>query len=167
MTVTTRVNPAEAQLQELRERQFVEEVGLWMESVGMTRMAGRVFGRLLVAEPTPQSSAELAEYLQASKASISTTTRQLIALGLVRKAPVAGGRATYFEAQPQTFDQLVAVEVARSRVGRELMARGLQTLAGRPPVERERLQELHDLFEFFERELPTLVDRWRATREPR
>ncbi len=153
--------------QERRERHFVEEVGLWTEQAGMSRMAGRVLGRLLICDPPHQSSAELAEYLQASKASISTTTRLLISLEMAERVPVPGSRATYFAVRPETFDHLMEAEVARSRLAKELMAGGLDVLKDRPASQRRRLQELHDLFAFFEREMPALVERWRTERDSR
>ncbi len=151
--------------QDLRERQFIEEVGLWTESVGMPRMAGRVYGRLLICDPPEQSSAQLADYLGASKASISTTTRLLMQLGMAERVPVPGSRASYFAVRAESFGQLMEAEVVRTRIARELMERGLRSLADRPPAQRQRLQELHDLFSFFERELPALIDRWLKQRE--
>lgn len=151
--------------EELRERQFIEEVGLWTESVGLPRMAGRVYGRLLICDPPEQSSAQLAEYLGASRASISTSTRLLLQLGMAEKVPVPGSRATYFAVRPESFGRLLEAEMERTRVARELMERGLQTLTHRPERQRRRVQELRDLFALFERELPGIVDRWRKQRE--
>ncbi|RME24268.1 MAG: MarR family transcriptional regulator [Deltaproteobacteria bacterium] len=151
--------------EELRERQFIEEVGLWTESVGLPRMAGRVYGRLLICDPPEQSSAQLAEYLGASRASISTSTRLLLQLGMAEKVPVPGSRASYFAVRPESFGRLLEAEMERTRIARELMERGLRTLAHRPANQRRRVQELRDLFALFERELPGIVDRWRKQRE--
>lgn len=151
--------------QDLRERHFVEEVGLWTEQMGLPRMAGRVFGRLLICDPPHQSSAELADYLQASKASISTASRLLIQLDMAERVPVPGTRASYFAVRPGTFEKFMAAEVARSAVARELMDRGLDIMSHQPPEKLQRLQELRDLFLFFERELPALIERWHRERE--
>ena len=50
------------QLQD-KEKQFIEEVGMVFEQTGLPRMAGRVFGRLLICQPAYQSPSELADAL--------------------------------------------------------------------------------------------------------
>ena len=54
---------------------FVERMGLTLEGEGLPRIAGRLFGFLLV-HPEAYSLDELAERLQVSKASISTNARR-------------------------------------------------------------------------------------------
>ncbi|MFQ3629252.1 MAG: MarR family transcriptional regulator, partial [Cyanobacteriota bacterium] len=76
---------------------FVEEVGLMFELIGLPRMAGRIFGWLLISQPPHQSSGELAEVLQASKGSISSMTRLLIQLGLIERLPLPGDRRDFFQ----------------------------------------------------------------------
>jgi len=43
---------------------------------------------------------------------------------------------------------------------REVTERGLAAMADRPPADRARLQELHDVFAFVEQEVPAVVDRF-------
>lgn len=54
---------------------FVEEMGQYLASYGMTPMAGRMWGWLLICEPPEQTAAEIAEALQASRGAISGTAR--------------------------------------------------------------------------------------------
>lgn len=49
---------------------FVERIGQILESDGLTRIAGRIFGHLLLSTE-PQSLEDLATAFQASKGSIS------------------------------------------------------------------------------------------------
>ena len=55
-----------------KEKQFAEEVGIVFEQTGLPRMAGRILGWLLIAEPPHQSTEQLINALMASKGSIST-----------------------------------------------------------------------------------------------
>lgn len=59
------------------EMHFVEDISLYFEQMGLPRMAGRVLGVLLICDPPAQSLTDLCERLQASKSSVSTTTRLL------------------------------------------------------------------------------------------
>ena len=59
------------------ESAFVEEMGQALAGYGMTPMAGRVWGWLLICDPPEQTAAELAEALGASRGAISGTARIL------------------------------------------------------------------------------------------
>lgn len=146
----------------LKERHFVEEMGLFFEESGATRMMGRILGRLLVCRPAHQSSAELADYLQVSRGAISMTTRQLMMGGLIERVPVPNDRSTYFR-----IDSRGWVNVMRARLGfltlmREIAERGLDLLADAEPPDRARLQEFRDFYAFCEERFPSMFDAWQA-----
>ena len=42
-----------------KKQQFVEECGLYFEGIGLTRIAGRVIGWLLICDPPYQLQSEL------------------------------------------------------------------------------------------------------------
>jgi DNA-binding transcriptional regulator GbsR (MarR family) len=140
--------------------QFVEEVGLMFEMLGLPRMAGRLFGALLISDPPHQSNGELAEMLQASKGSISTMTRLLIQIGLIERISLAGDRRDYFQIKPHAWAQMTKQRMAQISAFRQLAERGLAMLAGEPPRVTGRLREMHDVHAFLERELPLLDERW-------
>ena len=56
---------------------FVGEMGLTFEADGFTRIGGRLFGHLLLAD-RPLSLDEIAAALRVSKASVSTDARRLL-----------------------------------------------------------------------------------------
>ncbi len=145
-------------------REFVEELAVSLEAEGLPRMAGRIFAFLLICRPPEQTAAELARELHASAGAISTMTRLLVGAGLIERVSRAGQRADHFRIPVEGLTSVV--EAAALRIGRyrRLTARGLGLLADRPPDERARLQELHDLYAFFERRYPLLVDDWRRQR---
>jgi DNA-binding transcriptional regulator GbsR (MarR family) len=106
---------------------------------------------------------ELVEALLASKASISNTTRLLIQLGLIERVSLPGCRRDYFRIKPNAWSQLVKDEMLKLAAIRKLADRGLRLLEDREPQFRRRLQEMRDLYAFFERELPPVIERWEQT----
>ncbi len=86
---------------------FIEESGLLFEELCMTRMSGRVFGYLLVCDEDEVSFDQIREVLDASKGSISTTTRQLIHADLVEPVSLPGDRKTYFRVTKIELGQLL------------------------------------------------------------
>jgi len=76
--------------------QYIEESGIAFELFGMTRMAGRILGYLIVCDKDAVSFNEIMKALKASKGSISGTTRQLMNIGFVEPVSLSGDRKTYY-----------------------------------------------------------------------
>lgn len=86
--------------------QFVENIARYYEGYGIPRIGGRMFALLLVA-PTPLSAEQIAELLKASRSSVSTNVRGLIANGWVEKVTVLGDRTEYFRFSPTAWDRVI------------------------------------------------------------
>ena len=142
------------------QSQFIEEMGLMFEQVGMPRMAGRIFAWLLISEPPLQSSSELVAVLKASKGSISTMTRLLIHIGLIERVALPGDRRDYFQIKPHAWTEMSRQQQVKIAAFRKLAEQGLGFLADASPEHRQRLQEMHDIHLFWEREWPLLNRRW-------
>jgi DNA-binding transcriptional ArsR family regulator len=126
-------------------------------------MVGRVFGWLLVCDPSEQSAAELAERLQASKSSISTATRVLLRLGLIERMRIRGERFDRFIALPQAWDEYLWREDQFS-APRRVLRLGMEALGDEPPARRARLRELDSIYAWWERRIPKLRDEYLAER---
>jgi hypothetical protein len=78
--------------------QWIEDFAAVVEGWGLPRMAGRIFGYLLVCDPPERSAAEIAAATGASRASISSMARFLIGQGLVERWRPLGSRADRYRA---------------------------------------------------------------------
>lgn len=146
-------------------KQFIEDIGIHFEEMGLPRMAGRIFGCLLVCEPQHQSSEQLTNIVGASKGSVSTMTRLLIQSGVVERMGLPGRRDTYYRIKPGSWSELMRARISHVTRLRELADRGLTLLADREPKLRQRLQELRDFYAFLEQEMPALLDRYDQERK--
>jgi MarR family len=146
------------------ESQFVEEMGQFLASLGMTPMAGRMWGWLLICEPPEQTAGEIAEALHASRGAISGTARLLATSGLIRRTTRGGDRREYFSAPPEALDSLLGSAAGIYRQMRGIAERGLGAIANRPPESRARLQEFHDVMAFVEDEVPRVIGRFLSKR---
>lgn len=149
------------------ESTFVEAMGRLLGRSGMTPMAGRMWGWLLICEPPEQTAAQLAEALGASRGAISGTARILAVAGMIRRTTKRGDRREYFSVPPATFLALLSSTSSSYRRFREITDQGLALLAERPAASRARLQEVHDAYAYFERELPAVIDRFNQERTGR
>ena len=139
------------------ESQFVEEMGQFLASLGMTPMAGRMWGWLLICEQPEQTATDIAAALHASRGSISGTARLLATSGLIRRSTKPGDRREYFSAPPEALDSLLGSAAGIYEHMRAIAARGLDAIGDRSVAARARLQEFHDVMAFVEREVPRVI----------
>ena len=119
---------------------FVERMGLFWESEGLPRIAGRLFG-FLVLQSAPCSLDEMATALAVSKASVSTDVRKLEQVGLVERHSRPGDRRDYYAIPPDMPARLVVLRRAAIDRFRECLL-GAGTASIPDPIVRDRLRSL-------------------------
>ena len=98
-------------------RTFIEAGGHTTHSFGLGRIIGQIYA-LLYLTPRPLCLDEVAEELGVSKASVSTTVRQLENWSAVKRIWVKGDRKDYYEAETD-FNALLRggiLEVVRKKL---------------------------------------------------
>ena len=148
------------------ERNFLEDVGVVFEKTGLPRMAGRLFGWLLISAPPYQSPAELADVLMASKGSISTTARLLEQMGLIERYIIPGERHNHFKlsqnAMRKTIEHGLEDEIKMFRL---LAEKGMKLMKDEPYVRKEWLEQMRDRYQFLDKAFPKLMERYDKRRE--
>lgn len=126
---------------------FIERMGLTAESDGLSRIAGRLFGALLLADE-PRSLDALAEQLDVSKASVSTEARRLLERGVAERVGKIGDRRDYYALTSDFFAQIVRFRLNRwsglHRLIRDMEAGSV----GEPRVVRDRFAYIDDVHAF-------------------
>ncbi len=147
------------------ERSFIEEVGVVFEKTGLPRMAGRMFGWLLISDPPYQSPAELAEVLMASKGSISTTVRLLAQMGLIERHLIPGERHDHFRLSEDVLRRTIRHGLEDEiKIFRELAEYGLKLMKDEPSVRQEWLKEMRDRYAYLEKSFPKIMERYEKRR---
>ena len=144
------------------QRRFIEQMGLAWEQEGVPRIAGRIFGFLLL-QLEPCSLDEMAEALGVSKASISTDARCLERLHLVERVSLPADRRDYYAVSPDAPARTLAMRVERLRRIRATVG-DLSTAAtaGTAPAVRARFQALTAAHDLTVASLEQLIERLRA-----
>ncbi|MDB6075930.1 MAG: hypothetical protein JWO89_3570 [Verrucomicrobiaceae bacterium] len=124
---------------------FVEEMGLIFQAEGMPRIAGRIFGRLVLCGG-PFSLSDLALKLKASRGSISTNTRLLESIGLIERTGVAGDRQGYYRLAPDPYTRLLEGSIQRIAKANETVRRAQLRVPRRQADAHARLDELADFY---------------------
>lgn len=145
-----------------QQAQFVEAFGQMLSQQGLPRMAGRMWAWLLICDPPQQTAAQLADELHASRGSISDMARLLATAGLISRTRRPGDRREYFSVPTGAVRRLMQGRLPGVIAMRQLADEGLELLADRSATDQARLQEVRDVYAFFERELPALLEQFEA-----
>lgn len=94
--------------------EFIEAMGLRFQDQQLPRIAGRLFGLLLI-EGGPLSFGELAERLQVSRGSVSTNARMLAELGLIERVARPGDRQDHYRIVPDGMVALFRKQLVKLR----------------------------------------------------
>lgn len=148
-----------------KKQEYIEEMSMVMEGFGLPRMAGRVFGALLVADPPEQTAEELADTLQASRGAISGATTLLETMGFIDRTRKPGDRRDYFRNKPNAWYEAMTKEIMMMSTLRQLAEKGLKVVQTDDIEVTRGLRELRDMIQFFEKELPPIFKRWEQERE--
>jgi DNA-binding transcriptional regulator GbsR (MarR family) len=142
---------------------FVERFAQVFVEAGMPRIASRIFVALVATDSGRLTAAELAEQLRASPAAISGGVRYLIQVDLVSREREPGSRRDHYRVDNDVWyhtiaqrDQLLARWTASLREGAEVL--GDDTPAG------ARFAESVEFFEFMQKELNLMLQRWQEHR---
>ena len=92
--------------------QFTDRMGLLFEAEGRPRIAGRIFGYLLLSDD-PRSLDQLADSLRVSKASASTNARLLADQGVLERVCRPADRHDYYHVAPDLFARTMAERMRR------------------------------------------------------
>lgn len=139
---------------------FVARMGESTEQDGFPRIAGRLFGYLLLSE-TPCSIHDLADALGVSKASVSTDARRWIEHGVLERVPREGDRRDYYRIAPDFFRRLLQYRIERWEHAHGAVTEALERLS-LTPVIGERLLYMDEVNRFvLERLRQNLAD-WDA-----
>lgn len=94
--------------------EFIERIGVIAQNEGLPRIAGRVLATL-VYDGDRVSFGALAERLDVSRGSISSSVRLLEDRQVIKRVAKAGDRQDYFEVAEDAFMTLIETSALRAR----------------------------------------------------
>ncbi len=144
-------------------RRFVERMAAVLAEWGFPRMAGRVLMVMTAAEEESLTAAELGERLGVSPAAISGALRYLTQMHMVVREPVPGSRRDRYKLPDDLWYEAALGEVPMLKTLAELADEGVTALGGTGTASGTRLARMRDFYQFMQGEIPTQLERWKAT----
>jgi DNA-binding transcriptional regulator GbsR (MarR family) len=148
------------------EAAFVDAMGQYLGTYGLSPMSGRLWAWLLICDPPEQSATDLAIALKASRGAISGAASSLTAWGIIRRMRRRGDRREYFSIPTGAFESLLRGAGAGYNRLAEITSSGLTAMADADPTARLRLQEVHDATIFIATAFPAALDQYLRDRPP-
>jgi len=143
--------------------EFIEKMALMLEGEGLPRIAGRIFGFLLV-HPEAYSLDELAEQLHVSKASVSTNARQLVEHGILERISSPGDRRDYYRMDMDAWAGMLRAAQQKWEAMRELLTAGAAGLPDEMEMARVRLIDAEQFHLLLLDGAERVIDRWERRR---
>ena len=142
---------------------FVERFAANLEQSGVPRMPARVFVALLATDSGSLTAAELAERLHASPAAISGAVRYLTQVSLIGREREPGSRRDRYRVWDDAWYEAIVRRERLLMLWEESAREGVDAL-GADTRAGARMAETVAFFEFLQREMPALLQRWRDER---
>lgn len=123
---------------------WVERVAAFcVEEWGLPPITGRILGWLMICDPAEQSAGQIADAIQASRASLTSNMRFLTAIGLVKKVRRPGDRVSYYRIEDDAWQKVIQRKLDSLSAFGEIADEGLD-LVGGEGLRTERIKAAHD-----------------------
>ncbi len=130
--------------------EYVERVGVALESTLPTRSAGRLLAWLLTCKPPAQSDKQLCLALSSTPCTIRSDLDALVRAGYVEEVDHPRPSAPHYHLRPDAWRATLALPDDSATERRMLVEEGLELLAQSTPEHRQRLMSMHQVFAFVE-----------------
>lgn len=137
----------------LPDNDLIEKLGIHFEQHALPRIAGRIFGLLLLSVE-PLSLDQIAEQLHVSRASVSVDARRLAHLGIIQQTGQPGDRRKYYKIAVDSFARAMRLRLQSIRDFHSLIASAADSKANRDDQIHARLAD----FEAGSREIIRLLE---------
>ena len=143
----------------------VERIGVTFEKSGMSPVAARIIGLLLVAEPPYHTMEEIMEATQASKSSVSIAIKTLQTESLIEYITFAGDRKRYFQLCTSTWLEVLQRRVEAITPFRRMLLETLDIRSDRYPQFNQTLLDICDLYGEFETKMTKIINDWKKDKK--
>jgi DNA-binding transcriptional regulator GbsR (MarR family) len=142
---------------------FVERMASALHQAGLARVPSLVFSALLADDDGRMTSAELAETLHLSPASISGAVKYLEQINMMRRERERGSRRDVYVVEEETWHTTL---MRRDQVYQPMIAALTEGLAAVEPTSpaHNRMLVTREFLAFVNEEMRTLADKWERRR---
>jgi len=135
-----------------------------LEQAGFPHNMARIYAALTLAEGEGLSTSELIGELGISKSSVSNGMQFLVGTDLVERYRVRGSREAHYRMLKGRWGDILARKFAATSYIRSVAQDAMAAVDS--PAARERLEEMRDVYAFFEGEFEHVMQRFNERTGP-
>lgn len=125
--------------------QVIENFGQYFEQYKLSRILGRVYGLLLITDQPYLGLDQMFTELNVSKASVSTTARQLVSFTMIEKVTRPGDRRDYYRISSKAAVSYLQ-STLRNAMGFANLIDGAARLEDLQPDARAKIEKLQAVY---------------------
>lgn len=148
-----------------KQRILIEQLGVFYEHEGFHPAGARVMALLLIADRNELTFDEIKDALNISKSATSTAINLLITTKRIEYFTNSGERKRYFRARIANWKNHMKEKMEGVTTMHSLMKEIIEQRPDSTPEFNASLQELYSFMSFFHKEIPSLIERWKATKK--
>jgi DNA-binding transcriptional regulator GbsR (MarR family) len=143
---------------EKRRAAMLDKLAAVLEQVGFPHGMAKVYAALTLADGEGLSTGELVEELGISKASVSNAMQFLVGTDLIERYRVRGSREAHYRILKGRWGDILARKFAATSYVRSVAEDAMTVVES--PAARERLEDMRDVYAFFEQEFENVMERF-------
>lgn len=137
--------------------EFIEKVGLMAQGEGLPRTAGRMFGMFIFDNDTV-SFGDLAQQLQVSRASVSSSVRVLEDRGILKRVSKPGERQDFFQLTASPHQNMLKRTQSGVRQSRDEVLASANSLPDSCPDIKARIDDFAALYAIIDQSISVAID---------
>ncbi|MBW6469195.1 MAG: hypothetical protein K0B85_08575 [Coriobacteriia bacterium] len=144
---------------EKRRAAMLDKLATVLEQAGFPHGMAKVYAALTLADGEGLSTSDLIEELGISKASVSNAMQFLVGTNLVERYRVRGSREAHYRILKGRWGDILARKFAATSYVRSVAEEAMS--ATDSPAACARLEEMRDVYAFFEQEFENVMQRFK------
>ena len=147
-----------------KQRELIEEFGIYQENNGFQPAVARVMSLLLVSNQAELTFDEISEALNISKSATSNALNMLLNTGHIEYTTFSGDRKRYFRIKSSNWRELFAKKMEDLSYLNTLLKRVLEVRKRENTIYDTKLNDFISFLDYMKNRMPDLIDEWEKTR---
>jgi len=148
-----------------KQRELIEEIGIYHENNGFQPAVARVMGLLLVSDKAELTFEEISEALNISKSATSNALNMLLNTGHIEYTTFSGDRKRYFRIKSSNWQELFNKKMEDLGDLNNMLKRVLEVRKRENPVYDQKLNSFISFLDYLKTQLPVLIEQWNKENE--
>ncbi|RDV13585.1 MarR family transcriptional regulator [Pontibacter diazotrophicus] len=148
-----------------KQRELIEEIGIYHENSGFQPAVARVMGLLLVSDKPELTFDEISETLSISKSATSNALNMLLNTGHIDYTTFSGDRKRYFRIRSSNWREMFNKKMEDLSGLNNLLKRVLEVRKRENPDYDIKLKDFIGFLDYLKQQLPELMEKWRKENE--